>query len=174
MSDQVEILEFSTELAEIPIKIDKEDYVLREASGGSANVYNNDLQRATKVNQGGKGFTTTGVAEINTRLLSYCLFKIKKEEGQLDDLVLVPLDTIKKWPDRIQSTLIEKLKEISNVDEVVTLERDLLLKAFQRSDAPIDIKVIRDWVERLFEDDEDYEPLWEFIKPTGEENSKNS
>jgi len=174
MTDKVEVLEFSTTLTEIPIKIDKEDYILQEASGGSANVYNNDLQRTSRLHQGSQSVTTTGIAEVNTRLLSYCLKKIKRVEGKPDELLPVPLEIIKKWPDRIQSTLIDKLKEISNVDDVVTEERDLLLKAFERDDAPIQLTVIRDWVEKLVEDDDNYEALWELVKPSGEENSKNS
>lgn len=170
----VETLKFSTELTKIPVEIDNEDYILQEATGGSANVYNNDLQRAGRLNHESHSVTTTGTAEINTRLLSSCLRKIKHVESQPDELEAVPIDVIKLWPERIQSTLIDKLKEISNVDDVVTEERDQLLKAFERDDSPIELTVIRDWVEKLVSlPNENYKDLWELVKPSEEENSKN-
>lgn len=172
MTNQLETLEFSSTIVEIPVKIDDKDYILQEASGGAANVYNNDLLRGMTLGKDRRTYQSSGIAEINTRLLSQCLFEVIEKDGK-PTRELVNIVTIKKWPDRIQTKLIEKLKEISNVDDD-TQERISLLKALDRTDTPIPLEDFRTWVEKLVEEDEEsYAPLWDLVRLTTEETAKN-
>ena len=107
-----------------------------------------------------------GVADVNTLLLSYCLLD---SEGKA-----VSIPTIKMWPDRIQTALTEKVKEISDLEDEETDLRESLMQALARSDTPVTLILLRTWVKTLvLEDEESYAVLWDLIKPDSEELAKN-
>ena len=165
-------LTFTSTLQELPVKIDKKDYILKEATGGAVVVYRNSMMRGMTLRDG-KPQKLQDVGEVNLLLLSYCLFELKEKDGQNQE-VLVGLQTIKKWPNRIQSSLLKELKEISDLEEEGVDERDSLLEALKRSDSPTSLESFRGWVKTLVEEDEKtYESLWDLIKPTAEESAKN-
>jgi hypothetical protein len=85
------------------------EYILKEASEGSACKYRNATLNAYRTDEQGKVIGYAGLADAEPLLVSECLFTTDDKR--------VPLETIRTWPARIVSPLFEKAKEISNLDE---------------------------------------------------------
>lgn len=105
------------DLAPIAVKyrIGGKQYVLREASADAAVQYRNAITRASRLTEDGKVATVEGLHDAEPLLVSLCLYQAK-EDGT-DTNVRVPIDTIRKWTNRIQRTLFDKIMEISDLNE---------------------------------------------------------
>jgi len=95
---------------EVDVSIGDKKYVLREASGDAACRYHNKMTSGIKAFKG--EMTMTGsMADAEPLLVSACLFPIDAE-GKVST-VNVPIQTVRKWPNRITQTLFQKIMEIS-------------------------------------------------------------
>lgn len=108
-------LEFDLTPTTVPVRISGADYVLKEASGAVATTWRNSVFRSTKVDANGRPSSYEGIAEAEPLLVSLCLHDANGK--------LVPIQTVKSWPARIQKSLFEKAKEISGLDEEETPEK---------------------------------------------------
>lgn len=97
----------------------KEEYLLLEADGGVTAAYSNKMQEGTTL-VNGLPSKVQGLGGIEIWLLSQCLWK-KNEDGTLSQ---VSENKIKKWSyPKVTSPLIEKLKEMSGLEEEETIEK---------------------------------------------------
>jgi len=123
METQVnEGLAFSTERIEIPISIDNRDYVLVEASGSAGAKYRNEIVASMILDSKGKPKGMGKIANADLLLLSLCLYKVN-DEGKRE---LVALGAIQQLPHRVFKPLVDKLKQISELQD--TEEEDELVK----------------------------------------------
>lgn len=104
-----ESMNFDLTVAEIPVTIGGRSYILREADGEATVKYENARLRYTEV-QGDRVVAVDGMSNTQPLLVSLCLFDA--ETGKP-----VPEDTIRKWPGRVQKSLFERAKEISQIDQ---------------------------------------------------------
>lgn len=113
---------------EIPVKIKGKRYVLREASGDAAGRYRSASLHGVEISHGEDGERTIrkieSIADVEPLLISRCLYKADGDgvvpllaDGEPDPNGLVPMETIKRWPAKVQKRLFEKAKEISELDE---------------------------------------------------------
>ena len=118
-------LDFSSiEVIEIPVVgPDKNNYVLREASGDSVARFNNARGRCVQFKDGGMS-SVDGQGDLEAFLVSLCLFHIKDDCDTSDPSTWtadvkksVKAPIIRAWPERVVRPLFEKAKEISEVDE---------------------------------------------------------
>lgn len=164
---------FTTETQEQVVKIDGKDYLLKEASGGMVNQYRNAVMTGTTLGSDGRPVRILNLGDANSLLVSFCFFSTKELEGKIVTDKLVGIQQLKLWPARIQESLIARLKEISDLEDQESTERELFLEACKRNDCPIDKSIIFNWVEILRKEDEKFQPLVDFFKPEIEELVKN-
>lgn len=100
-------MDFDISLKEVPVTINKEAYVLVEASEDSACKYRNASMK-TMTFTDGKVTGMVGGADLEPLLVHLCLFQGDKA---------VPLHKIRSWPARVVKALFEKAKEISDLNE---------------------------------------------------------
>ncbi len=91
---------------EISITIANVDYTLREASEDAARQYQNKLASYTKLQDGKVSGVSGPVADVQSFLVSLCLFTEKGPVG---------INTIRGWTNRIVVRLFEKIQEISDM-----------------------------------------------------------
>lgn len=101
--------EFSTVIASKPVKIDGNQYELREADADVAKAYRNAMFGSTKMSGDGKVESIVGMADIEPLLVSLSLFD---SEGNA-----VTLETIGKWPSKIVKPMYEWVKHVSDLSE---------------------------------------------------------
>lgn len=115
-------LTFDLTLIEIAVTLSGEQYTLREADGEAGAQFENAKFQGAKIDE----VTNTVVSLPNlgdqaSLLVSLCLFD--------KDNNLVPLETVRSWPDRVVTPLYKKAREISGLDEddeeVAVIERKL-------------------------------------------------
>lgn len=99
---------FDLSVTEIPVKIGDVEYTLKEASGDASIKYRNMVMGRVKMLDG-KPSQMDNLADSEPFLVHLCLFD---SEGKN-----VPINIIRSWPARIQKSLFEKAKEISQLDE---------------------------------------------------------
>jgi hypothetical protein len=101
---------------EVHIKLGKEQYVLREATGDAACRYRNAMLKCSRMSGDGRVTTVEGLADVEPLLVSLCLFRVVTMNGSS---TFQPADetTIRSWPSRIVKQLFEKCKEISSLGE---------------------------------------------------------
>jgi len=99
----------SITLIEVPVTIAGKKYVLREADGNAAIAFRNAQLQYMHFSEDGKPQSMQGMAATETLLVSLCLVD---EAG-----ANVPEQVIRKWPNRIQKTLYERAREISELDD---------------------------------------------------------
>jgi len=110
MTDYLEPIDFgSCLLQEVPVVVEGKNYVLKEATGSAATAWRNAKAESIKLRNGKPVGFSKGPTDSDPFLVSLCLFN---SEGNL-----VPKETILSWPDRIQKTLFERLKQISDLSE---------------------------------------------------------
>lgn len=102
-------LNFSTTPVEVPVTIDNKKYILREATGDAVTKWKNLIMSKAKLGPDGKPIAYQAMADCEPILVSYCL--VEKNNN-----TPVSVETIRSWPNRVQSALFEKAKEISEVD----------------------------------------------------------
>jgi len=105
-----ELLDFSTSRKEVTVHIDKQPFILVEASGEAVVFYRNFILERTTLKDGSAS-KLRGIADAEPEILSRCLFKVDGDERKN-----VSVGTIKSWPNRIQKALFDRLKDISDLD----------------------------------------------------------
>lgn len=160
-----ESMDFDGDLVEIPVRIEGQDYTLREASGDAACKYRNALIHGTVLGPNGKPQKLRNVADTEPLLVSLCLFDANGKN--------VPPERVRIWPSRIQAKLFNKAKEISDLDQQEeTPLRKALVTALQQDDAPVSLRELQEWSATLPEEEE-LKPFVDLVKPTPEEAAKN-
>jgi hypothetical protein len=116
-----EELDFSgIEQLSIPVRVRDKCYVLHDASGDAAAKHRNAVLKYTKLGADGRPTLLEGVADTEPYLVSMCLFELVKAPDGTEREAPVSIATIRSWPQRVQSKLFEKVKEISELSEVDT------------------------------------------------------
>lgn len=112
----------------VQVNIGGKKYTLYEASLGTG-IKHRDAMMTSSVFQDGKIVGMKGTSHIEPLIISECLYD---ENGKL-----VPVGTVKEWPDRITSVLYAKIREISGFEreESVASLEDRLAKAKAQEDA---------------------------------------
>lgn len=128
---------------EIPTIIGGENYVLKEATGEVAKLFQNARLNKVKF-EDGKPTSIGNIAEIEPYLVSLCIFKVV--DGRH---VAVTQKTVESWLYRIQSKLYDTAKKISDLDRVESPIQELIKEAFNNPDAPTTSEAILDWIEQL-------------------------
>lgn len=109
-----EALVFSLERTVIPVTIgdgdDAKEYELKEATGDAAVTWHNAMFSKTKLGPDGKPSSMGAMGDTEPLLVSLCLFPKDSDRN-------VSVVVIRSWPNRIQKSLFEKAKEISDLEE---------------------------------------------------------
>ena len=100
---------------EVQVKIRGEDYVLREADAFAAIRFRNAAVAGMRMKDG-KVVGVEGIANLESLLLSMCLFKVEQKNGERV-LAKVTEGFVLKLPSRISKQLFEQAKKISELDE---------------------------------------------------------
>lgn len=109
---------------EVQVTIGSQQYVLREASGGTAIKWENAKLKYQKFGTDGNPTVMEGLASTKSLLLSMCLFEAElTKEGKSKP---VPESVITSWPSRIQQDLFDRCKRISGLHE--KLDKATLVK----------------------------------------------
>lgn len=121
----------SVSLQEESVVIADKEYVLREASGDTAVQYRNKTMAGMALSDG-KLSRIESLADAEPFLVSRCLF----ECGEIQKNV--PESTVRSWPNRIQKALFDRAKEISSLDDELTVEQiDEQIKKLQEQRAKL-------------------------------------
>jgi len=103
---------------ELPVKIAGKEYLLREASGEDARIYNNARMRGVQM-EGDKILSLPeDSAGIPSLLVSRCLWETK--DGK--PTARVAIQKVRGWPERVIKPLFEKAKDISELQDEDTEE----------------------------------------------------
>ena len=163
-----ECMEFDLTPIEIPVTIDGEEYLLREASGGTACRYRNAVLACITLVDG-KPAKITNQADTEPLLVSLCMLQVVRDaNGEKKGEKAVPVTTVRQWRSSVQKALFKKAKEISDLEEPPT-ERELLVKALGRADAPCSAADFEEWLTGL---GDEYKPLVKWLALTPEERAK--
>lgn len=112
MSNEFDELVFEVDtLIEIPVRIGSRNFILREADGETGVAYVNRQMNTMKVKDG-KVAGLGNVAELGPFLLSRCLFEIIYGEEHP-----VAETEIRKWRNAVVTKLVERCKQISDIDQ---------------------------------------------------------
>lgn len=141
---------------------DKLKYVLKEANGHAAKVFNNARTQGI-VFDDGKLKSITGAGELEPLLVSLCLFG----EGDRP----VQQKVIEKWPERVVKKLFNKAKEISHLLEEVNPLKGALEVALTHKDSPVSFEDFKSFVDSL--DDKRVKSLKDLLEKD-EDAVKNS
>ncbi len=95
----------------IPIKYEGNDYILREATEQVQRDYQNLGIRLSKQVQDGKISSVEGLGDLQSHLVSGCLFKIDDKGKEIP----VKKQELFTWTGKIVKKLFEKAKEISGI-----------------------------------------------------------
>jgi len=119
-------------LIEVPVKIAGKEYLLREASGEDARIYNNARMQGVQM-EGEKILSLPeDSAGIPSLLVSRCLWETKDGKAT----VRVALNKVRGFPSRIIGPLFEKAKEISGLEddteETISKQMSELRKRLER------------------------------------------
>ena len=139
--DQQEIVFEDITPTEIPYRIGKHRYVLREASGEVAGKYRSACLKGVENVTAEDGTTTfrrlQAVEEVEPQLVAWCLYTTQADgslrrdaDGYPLDADRVSLEWVKRLPAHIQTALFNKAIEISHLDE--TEDLDGLRKQIER------------------------------------------
>ena len=124
---------------EVPFKIGKDVYSVREADGDTSYKYRNKIIACTELGPDGQAKSVKDIADVEPFLISMCLFDAAGKA--------VPATVIRKFKATVCKRLYELIKEISELDDgqaddVAGLEKQLesvkekLNKAKAKEDAP--------------------------------------
>jgi hypothetical protein len=166
----------SLEPIQVHYTIDKKQYILKEASEATRANYQSLAAKGTTM-QDGKVTVGTHLGQLNTFLVSQCLWECDEAGAAIKP---VTESTIKNWLGRIVKTLADKAEEISGLKPQDSPERKALIAALNASTNvaspfPVSLTSFRGLVQHLLEQDQRlYSPLWHLVKPSEEEEAKNS
>jgi len=112
-------------------------YELREAVGEATMAWRNAMFDASDLDEAGKAKSFKGLADSDFVLLSHCVYRCRKDNPDIWEKM--SYDSLLKWPERVLSNLIDKLKQISEIgkyrskkNEDGTEEENPTLQAEQR------------------------------------------
>jgi len=120
-------------LIQIPVTYKGKTYLLTEAFGDAVAQWRNAQLAGTTMRQseddGVKTISLGGMADSEPLLVALCLFSpgpdgnlILDARGNVDRKHQVPLSVVRSWPQRLVGPLFERVKEISRLNEVETME----------------------------------------------------
>ncbi len=98
---------------EVPVRIGKKDYVLREPMGDVAAKYRNAVTNCTKM-EDGNVVGLRGFGDIQPYLVSLCLFEVLAD-GTVKN-VSVALADVRGWPNRIISDLFDRAEAMGGLE----------------------------------------------------------
>lgn len=101
---------------EVPIRIGKDRYILREATADAARKWRNSIMSSTTVVDG-KVTAVGNLADSEAYLLSMCLYPVRPDTHGTVSNKPVHISTILSWPNRIVRPLFERAKVISGLEE---------------------------------------------------------
>lgn len=103
---------------EIPVRVGKTKYILREADADQVRQWKNANVRSAKMVDG-KFVSVGDVADSELLLVSMCLTELCVGGEELRQ---VPITVLRSWPAKIVSQLYDRASEISGLKEVDTEE----------------------------------------------------
>lgn len=156
------VREYSLERATVIFMIGGKRYELREATGDAIVRYRNARAECSVYGPTGDFIRVKGLADLDPLFVSLCLYDEKEK--------LVPEQTIKSWPARIQADLAKELKIISDV-EYTTPEKEALKRVLAHKDCPVDALAFQNFILSLEGDEYEAIKRWALVDP--EDNSKN-
>lgn len=88
-------------------------FLLREASEEAARVYSNALSESARLGPDGKPIQFKGLADIESLLVSMCVYEVKDGKTHKDP---VGLNKVRKFPHKVVEKLYATAKKISEMD----------------------------------------------------------
>lgn len=113
MTDKAESFDFVLDFQQVPVTIrdpktgQVTEYILRELDGLERDRYINSMKK--RVTVAGKSATVTDFEGMQATLLSLTLCRVDTGKGE-------SVETIQRWPARIQNALFIKATEISGLE----------------------------------------------------------
>jgi len=107
-------LNFTLTRQQQPVTIDDEPYMLVELDGKQRDAYLNNLAKRLRTTGKGKAASQT-VSDFDGLQAGLIAASLRKVEGP--DMVAVPVDTIQRWPARVQQGLFDAAKALSGLDD---------------------------------------------------------
>ncbi len=111
MSEEIDYS--NLEPIQIPVKVGKKQYILREASGDAHVQWRNAIDAATVYNEDGKRSGYKNLADVEPFLVSLCLVEI----GENGAVSAVTANEVRGWPQRVIKRLHDKVNEISEFND---------------------------------------------------------
>lgn len=96
-------------------------FLIREADEAAIVKWRNSQVKASKLDQATGRIIIGEVADSDPLLISLCLFEKTEKDGK-ETLSPVPLSVITKWPNRVTKKILDRIKEISELNEDDTEE----------------------------------------------------
>jgi hypothetical protein len=112
-----EVLDFDITERTLTVKISGQEYVLHEASEEAAAAWRTASAECAEYDADGKVKRIRGIGRVQAVLVAACLTQESKP---------VSAATVGKWPSRVVKPLFEKVKEISDLNEVPETAEDLV------------------------------------------------
>lgn len=100
---------------ESPFSYKGTQYAVRVASAGAIATYNNARGNKTTYGPDGQVVSVKDGGELKCLLVSLCLFTA-------DDSKLVPLPSIKTWPEPMVDKLFDEAKRLAGIDQPASIE----------------------------------------------------
>ena len=161
MAENNGTMEFDMDFDGVPVRVGDKSYRLVEASGKAVVAYRNAVMASAVYGANGKPTGVRNLASVEPLLVSLCLVG--------EDNKPVHQSVIQNWPSRIQKWMFDKVKEMSDLEDLTGSDA-VLVKALQRPDSPVHIDTFRDWTKSL---PEEFDEVRELVKLTTEELAKN-
>jgi hypothetical protein len=133
---------------------DGENYILKEATGRAAKIYNNARIEGVML-EAGQPKTIKGIGGLEPLLVSLCLWA--------DNDRPVTQQFIEGWPSKVVKKLYNKAKEISDLDEEEkeSPTKTALKACLSHEDSPITFQQLRDHVLKIEQNGSALKPLFE-------------
>lgn len=152
---------------EIPVKgPDGNDYVLKEANGTAAKLFNDARIGGVLLGEEGNAQRVSDIGKLEPYLVSLCLF------GQPGDRP-IKQQVIEQWPYQVIKKLYNKAIEISHLSEKEDPILNGLNKVLSHGRAPTTMEELRTFVSQ-FKEDKEIKPLYKWLKEDPSKNSQRS
>lgn len=156
--------EYSSKLKTEEISIDGEDYYIKAASTQVKREFKNKQSSSVKLGNSGKPIGFNDIGGLELFLVSKCLYDATTDK-------LVPEKTIAEWDGDMVDNIYKDIRSLSNLKDDSDV-RDQLGTLLAHEQSPISIEDLRDWIYE-FSENEDFQEVCEWIKPTEDEKAKN-
>lgn len=108
-------------LVQVKVTVGKKEYVLQEADADTARRYRNMAVSGAKMDDG-KVIGVRGIGDLELFLVGECLFEASETQGTPSLGRKVDAKTLQSWKSYIISDIFRRAKEISRLDEPLTLD----------------------------------------------------